>query len=156
VTVRRKIRLPIFLVGACALVAVAGCSSSAKPNSSSSSGTTTVASGKQPVCAARTNLKESVAALATPSLLTGGKAAIQSALSTVKDNLAAVASSADAAYQPQVDAVQSAVNDFTMALSEFGNGDVTQNVQALGTAITNVGSTSDALVTKLQASCPSS
>jgi hypothetical protein len=137
-------------------VAVTGCSSSSKPSSSSSSGTTTVASGKQPVCAARANFKESVAALATPSLLTGGKAAIQSALGTVKDNLAAVASSADAVYQPQVDAVKSAVNDVTTALSEFGNGNVTQNVQALGTAITNVGSTSAALVARLKASCPSS
>ena len=37
---------------------------------------------KQPVCAARANLKESVTALANPVLLAGGKAGIQSAIDT--------------------------------------------------------------------------
>jgi hypothetical protein len=137
--------------GAIAVIALTGCSSS-----KSSSSSTTVASGKQAVCSARANLKQSVGALADPALLTGGKAGIQSALDTVKKNLDAVSSSAQQVYKPQVDAVKSAVSDLESAVSKIGSGSPTQTLQAVGTAITKVGSTSATLVTTLKTACPSS
>lgn len=147
-----------FLVAASAMAAMSfvGCSSSSTSSSTSSSSATTVTSGKDPVCAARANLTQSVTALTDPSLLAGGKSAIQSALDAVKKNLDAVFASAGDVYKPQVDAVKSAVDDLQAAVSNLGSGDVTQNLQAVGTAITKVGSTSATLVSTLQAACPSS
>ena len=147
-----KLKPLVALSAIAAIAVISGCSSS----SSSSHTTTTVASGKQPVCAARANLQQSVTALANPSLLTGGKSAIQSALDTVKTNLDAVSSSAQQVYKPQVEAVKSAVSDLETALSKLGNGSPTQNLQAIGTAITKVGSTAATLVTTLQTACPAS
>ena len=115
-----------------------------------------MAAGKQSVCTARSDLKSSVTALTNPALLTGGKAGIQAALDTVKTNLDAVASSAKSVYTPQVDAVKSAVNDLETALSKFGSGSLTSNLQAAGTAIASVGTTAAALIATLQAECPSS
>ena len=89
-------------------------------------------------------------------LLTGGKAGIQSAVDTVKTNLDAVSSSAQATYKPQVDAMKSAVSDLETAVSKIGSGSPTQTLQAVGTAITKVGTTSAALVTTLKTACPSS
>jgi hypothetical protein len=153
VTVKLKSLLAASVM-AIAVIAVAGCSSSSK--SSASDTTTTVASGKASVCTARANLKQSVTALASPSLLTGGKAGIQSALDTVKTNLDAVSTSAQDVYKPQVDATKSAVSDLETAVSKIGSGSPTQTLQAVGTAITKVGTTSAALVTTLTAACPSS
>jgi hypothetical protein len=135
------------------VMAVAGCSSSSK--SSSSSDTTTTA-GKGAVCTARASLKQSVTALANPALLTGGKAGIQSALDTVKTNLDAVSSSAQDVYKPQVDATKSAVDDLQTAVSKIGSGTPSQTLQAVGTAIAKVGTTSGALFTTLKTACPSS
>lgn len=134
-------------------IAVAGCSSTSSPSATSE---TTAASAKQAVCTARTNLKASVTALASPALLTGGKAGIQAALDTVKTNLDAVASSAKSDYKPQVDAVQSAVNDLQTALGHLGSGSATSNLEAIGTAIASVGTTGAAFVSMLKAECPSS
>jgi len=141
-------------VAACALAAVvvAGCSSSSKSTSSSSNPTTTVA--KQAVCTARAQLQQSVTALADPALLTQGKSAIQSQLDTVKTNLDAVSSTAGDVYKPQVDAVKSAIQDLESALGKLGNGNLSANLQAVGTAIAKVGSTSATLVTTLQTACP--
>ena len=103
----------------------------------------------------RDNLKSSVTALSNPSLLTGGKAGIQSALATVKTNLDAVPSAAKSSYEQQVNAVKAAVDDVQTALGNLGSGSVTSNLQAVGTAITSVGTTAAALIADLQAECPS-
>ena len=141
---------PLVVAFALSAIVLAGCGST----STSSSSSTTAASSKQAVCTARDNLKSSVTALTSPSLLTGGKAGIQSALATVKTNLDAVASSAKSGYKPQVDAVKSAVSDLEKALGNLGNGSVTSNLQAVGTAIASVGTTAAALISSLQAECP--
>ena len=124
-----KLKL-LVAAGAVMALAIGGCSSTS--TSSSSSTTTSVAAGKQSLCTARTNLKSSVTALANPALLTGGKAGIQTALDTVKTNLDAVASSAQSTYQPQVDAVKSAVNDLETALGKFGSGSTASNLDGGG------------------------
>jgi hypothetical protein len=142
-----KVKSLVALSAVAAIAVISGCSSSAK----SSSTTTT---GKQAVCAARANLQQSLTALANPSLLTGGKSAIQSAVDTVKTNLDGVSSSAQQVYKPQVDAVTSALNGLETALSKLGNGNLTQNMQAVGNAIASVGNTAANLVTTLQTACP--
>ena len=142
-----QVKLLVALSAIAAIVVMPGCSSSSK-----SSTTTTI--GKQAVCAARTNLQQSVTALANASLLTSGKSAIQAALDKVKTNLDAVSSSAQQVYKPQVDAAKSAVSDLETAVSNLGGGNLTQNLQAVGNAITNVGSTADTLFTTLQTACP--
>jgi hypothetical protein len=141
---------------AIAVLAVTGCSSSSKSASSPSETSTTSGTGKDPVCAARANLKESVTALTQPSLLQGGRSAVQSALDTVKKNLSAVSSSAQQVYNPDVNDVKSAVNDLETALSKLGNGKASENLQALGTAITSIGSTSETLFATVQTACPAS
>ncbi len=75
---------------ACLALTVVGCGSS----SSSSSSTTTTA--KQKVCADKDKLQSSVNDLADPSVLTGGKSSITSALDKVKKNLTALRTSAKA------------------------------------------------------------
>ena len=146
-------RLKLLVVcSVIASVGIVGCTSTS--SSSSSSTTTTAVSGKQAVCVARDNLRSSVEALASPSLVTGGKAGIQSALDNVKTSLDAVASAAGAHYKPQVDAVKTAVSDLQTALSNFGSGSTTSNLQAAGTAIANIGTTAETLITSLQTECP--
>jgi hypothetical protein len=109
----------LVAAGAMALVVLAGCSSDDSSSDSSSSTTTTL--DKQAACAARTDLKQSVTALTDPSLRSSGKAAIESALATVKTNLDAV-SSTTGAPQAQVDDVKSAISDLETTLSKVGNG----------------------------------
>ena len=105
----------------------------------------------------RTDLKESVTALADPALLTGGKDGIQSALDTVKANLDAFGDAAGETYKPEVDATKSAVNDLESAVSDIGSGSVTETLQTRWYhRIANVGTTSAALMTKLTTACPSS
>jgi len=141
---------------AMAAMTVTGCSSSSKSSSGSSDTTTTTAApNKQPVCAARTHLEQSVRGLASPALLTSGKAGVQSALDTVKTNLDAVSSSAQDVYKPQVDAVRSAIDDVETELSNMGNGNASANLQAVGTAIAKVGTTSATLSSTLKTACPS-
>ena len=144
----------LIVASVIAAVSIGGCSTT----SSSTSGSTTAstsAPSKQDVCAARDKLKSSVTALANPSVLTGGKAGIQTALDSVKTSLDSVAGTAKATYQPQVDAVKSAVTDLQTALDKFGNGSTTSNLQAAATAITNIGTTSTTLIAMLQVDCPS-
>ena len=145
---------PLVMTGVISAAVLAGCGSTS--SSSSSSTTTTAASSKQAICTARDNFKSSVTALTSPSLLTGGKAGIQSALATVKTNLDAVVSTAKSAHKPQVDAVKSAVSDLEKALGNLGNGSVTNNLQAVGTAIASVCTTAATLISTLHTECPTS
>ncbi len=150
-------KLKTFLAATAILaVALTGCSDDSDSTADSAKTTTTEASGKAPVCEARSDLAESVKALADPSLLTGGKAGIESALDEVKSDLDALSSAAGDVYQPQVDDVKAAVDDVGTAVSGLGSGSVTENLQAVGNAIADVGTTSADLLSTVQKDCPSS
>ena len=144
-------------------VAVVGCSSntsSAKTPATSAAPatagpTTTYPAGKEQVCQARDQLKTSVAALTSPSLLAGGASAIKAAVDKVQTDLNAVKSSASQDYQPQVDAMQTALQQLQTAVGNLGNGNASDNLKAVGSAIAKVGTTSNSLFTKLQAACGS-
>src|SRR5690349_5228002 len=101
-----------FAVIVIAAIGLAGCGDDDNTGSSSdtAAATTTTASGKEAVCDARSQLSDSVKALANPALLTGGKEGIESALDDVKTDLDDLSDAAGDTYKPQVDDVKSALD----------------------------------------------
>ena len=94
---------------ALAALAVAGCSSKSGSSAASTTSTTaqsvtssTYPAGKEAVCQARDQLKTSITALTKPTLLTGGSAAIKTAVDQVQTDLDALKAAAKTDYQPQV------------------------------------------------------
>jgi hypothetical protein len=143
------------------LVAVVGCSSKSSTSASStsttagSSSSTTYPTGKEQVCQARDQLKSSVTALTKPTLLAGGATSIKAAADKVKSDLTDLKAAVKDDYKPPVDAVQTSVDDLETAAGALGNGDVTQNLKAVGTAIATVGTTTSDLFTQLKTACGS-
>jgi hypothetical protein len=132
-------------------------SSSSSSSSSTSPGngspSSTYPAGKQQVCQARDQLKASVKALATPALLVQGTDAIKAAVDKVRSDLQAVKAAAKTDYTPEVDALQTSLQDLQTSLGNLGNGSGTRNLQAVATDIGNVGTSAQALFSKLDASC---
>jgi hypothetical protein len=154
-TPARKLIVALVAVAA---VALGGCSSTSKTSTSA----TTVAgsapsypAGKEQVCQARDQLKSSVEALTKPSLLMSGTSSIKAAVTKVQDDLTSLKSAAKTDYKPQVEAVQTSVKDLQSAVSDHSNKSISQNLQDIGTAISNVGTTSSELFTQLKTSCGS-
>ena len=157
------------LAGAVAVtlaVVLAGCSSSTSPSTSSSSsaatsassaasGSTSYPAGKEQICQARDQLKTSVTALTKPALLLGGADAIKAAVGQVQTDLSAVVAAGKQDYEPQVTAMQSSLNALQTAVGNLGNGSVTENMTAVGTAIASTGTAAAELFTQLKAACGS-
>ena len=131
----------------------AGSSTSAAKAGSSTA--TSYPAGKEQLCQARDQLKTSMEALTNPILLTGGADAIKGAVDTVRTDLNAVVAAGKEDYQPQVDAVQSSLQQLQTAVGNLGSGNLAQNLQAVGTEIAAVGNASADLFTQLKASCGS-
>ena len=96
-----------------------------------------------------------MAALTNPNLLKGGAAGIKAAISQVQTDLNALKTAAKGEYQPQLDAVQTALQQLQTAVGNLSNSQSSQNLAAVGSAIAKVGTTSAALFTTLQTSCGS-
>ncbi len=162
------------VVGAAAAalaVALAACSSSTSPSTSSStaasstaastvsssgsSGSTSYPAGKEQVCQARDQLKTSISALTNPSLLVGGAAAIKAAVDQVQTDLSSLVSAGTQDYEPQVNAMRSSLQELQTAVGNLGNGNMTENLQAVGRAIAATGTASGDLFTQLKAACGS-
>jgi hypothetical protein len=107
------------------------------------------------VCQARDQLKTSVEALTDPSVLTSGTSAIKAAVDRVQSNLDALRTAAKQDYKPEVDAFQTSLQQLESAVGNLGNGNLSQNLQAVGSAIAKVGTTSGDLFSKLKAACES-
>jgi hypothetical protein len=133
--------------------ASASASATSLPMHALSSTSTTYPAGKQQLCEARAKLKTSVATLVKPSTLTSGRNAIKAAANQVKTNLTAFKKAAKGYYKPQINAVQAAVQQVVTAAGKLGNGQVSKNLEAVGSAITKVGTTTAALVANTKASC---
>jgi hypothetical protein len=142
----------VFAVVAVAAIVLVGCSDD-DSGSESGDSTTTTAKGESAECAARSDLQSSVKALADPSLLTGGKAGIESAVDDVKSDLDEVKSTTKDANQSDVDATKTAVDDLEKAVKDLGDGSITANLTAIGNAIAKVGTTGGTLVSSLGADC---
>ena len=147
-------------------IALAGCSSStststgttpsASSTSPASSGTpSSYPAGKEQLCQARDQLKTSLASLTNPSLLQQGTVVIKAAVDQVQTDLNAVVAAGTQDYQPQVTALQSALQQLQSATGNLGNGNVSQNLQAVGTAIAATGTAAADLFGQLQATCGS-
>ena len=172
---RHRIRcVAVSAMVAALAIALAGCSSSTTPTPSTSTstgtGTTPSASstspassgtpssypaGKEQLCQARDQLKTSVASLTNPSLLQQGTVVIKAAVDQVQTDLNAVVAAGTQDYQPQVTALQSALQQLQSATGNLGNGNVSQNLQAVGTAIAATGTAAADLFGQLQATCGS-
>jgi hypothetical protein len=134
---------------ACVALIAAGCSSG---SSSSSSSSTTP---KQKVCADKDALQSSAKHLVDPSVLSGGKSSINSALDDVNHDLDSLKTSAKASLQPQVDAVQSAVDQLKTAVQGFGSGSLASNISKATDAGSKVVSSAGKLASSLADQCPS-
>ncbi len=167
-TARRWVRATPIAVGAvmAILALTAGCSASTTPSTTStptsaaasaaaSSGSANDPAGKEQICAARDQLKTSVAALTDASLLTGGSTGIKAAVAQVQTNLTAVKTAGKETYATEVDAMQSSVDQLQTAAGELGNGNAAENLQSVGTAIAATGLAAEKLFTKLKTACGS-
>ena len=169
-TARRRVPATPIAVGAVVaiLALTTGCSSSTTPSTTTSTPTSAAASssssssssandpaGKEQICAARDQLKTSVAALTDASLLTGGTTGIKAAVAQVQTDLAAVKTAGKETYATEVDAMQSSVDQLQTATGELGNGNAAENLQSVGTAIAATGVAAEKLFTKLKTTCGS-
>ena len=146
-------------------VVLAGCNSATSPSTSSSaasssassavSGSTGYPAGKEQVCQARDQLKTSISALTNPALLVGGADAIKAAVTQVQTDLGGVVAAGKQDYEPQVTAVQSSLDALQTAVGNLGNGNVTQNIQAVGAAIAATGTAAADLFSQLKTTCGS-
>ena len=107
------------------------------------------------MCADKSALQSSIKALTNPDLLTSGTSSIKAALKKVKTNLDALGQSVKADLKPQVDAVKSALDQLQTVVDNVGSGSLTDNLQAIGDAISKVGATTGDLASALSSECPS-
>jgi len=132
---------------ACLAFGLVGCGSDSDSDASSS--TTTA---QDAVCADTTELKNSVTDL-TDLDLTSGKSEITAGLNKVEKNIDALGDSAQADLQPEIDDVKDALNELQTAVKNFGDGNLTDNLQDAGSAIANVGSSAGDLLGSLDTQC---
>ncbi len=105
------------------------------------------------MCTAADNLKQSMSALADPSLLTGGKSGIESAVNKVKSDVTALESAAKGSYTTETSAVKSSLDQLETAVGKLGNGNVVQTLPEVKTAITSLGSSVSSLESALKTKC---
>ena len=109
-------------------------------SSSSSAGT-----GSAQLCADRDASKSSVQALTSVDVVKNGTSGIQTALTKVKDDLAALKTSATADLQPEITALEDALSSLESAIKDTGSGGVAPIV----TAAKDVAQTGSTLLTSL-------
>ena len=143
----------VAVMGPAALVACGSSSSTSGSSTTSKSTSSSTSSSKDAVCTAADNLKQSMKALTDPSLLTGGKSGIESAVSKVKSDFSVFESAAKGSYQTQTDAMKSSLDQLETAVGDLGNGNVTQNIPKVGTAIAAVGSSFSSLESAVTTKC---
>ena len=102
-------------------------------------------------CAAKDALGESITDLQDMDL-SGGAAGIQDALGDVKDDLAELRSSVSDELQPDVQAVEQAVQDLETALGDIGSGGLGEAVSA----VSELASAGGSLIHTLEEGCGSS
>ena len=90
-------------------------------------------------------MRDSVDALADVDLVAEGTNGAKSAISAVKDDLAALRSSAGSELEPEVQAVQDAVDDLETAVGNLDSGGATQAVTAVSDLVTSAGTLLDSL-----------
>ncbi len=120
-----------------------------------SEGSATYPPDQAQLCQARDDLQASLGELTSPALLTQGASAIGSAVDQVQNDLDAVVTAAQPELKPQLDAVQTSLEQLRSAVGDLGDGGIAQNVQAVGSAAGDVGSASTDLLSELDKICGS-
>ena len=110
---------------------------------SAASGSSAASSGD--VCADREALRSSVAALKDVDLVAEGTNGATAAISAVKDDLAALKTSAGSTLQPQVQAVQDDIDQLETAVGNLDSGGASQAVTAVSSLVTSAGKLLDSL-----------
>ena len=119
----------------------------ATSTSSTTSGTNAPSgpSGSPALCSARDTLKTDIQGLASVDLVKNGTSGLQDALTKIKNDLQAVKSAAGSDLQPQVNSLQTAVDQLSTALSNASS----VGVAGVVTAAKNVATAGSALLTSL-------
>jgi hypothetical protein len=171
---RARVRSGFVVASASVALVVAGCSSSSGTNSSTAStsaasssavapvassapaaGTAAYPVGKEQVCAARDQIKTSLTALISPSMLTGGTAGIKTAVENVQTAVKSFVAAGKQDYAPQVSALQNALTQVQSALGTVGSGGGTASLKNVITGISAAGVAGSALLTQLKTDCGS-
>jgi hypothetical protein len=118
---------------------------STSSSTSTSSTSTSAGSGNAQLCADRDALTASIQDLTSVDIVKNGTAGLTTALTKVKDNLAAVKASASAQLQPQVKAFEDALTALGTAVTNLSSGGVASVV----TAATTAGQAGSTLITSL-------
>ena len=134
-----------------AAVATVGESTSAEPTTPSvapaASSTPAASSGSGDMCADRESLRASVASLEDVDLVAEGTNGVTAAVDAVKDDLTALRGSVSADLQPQVQAVQDAVDALDTAAADLGEG----GAAAAAAAVTSLSAAAGTLLDSLEA-----
>jgi hypothetical protein len=122
-----------------------GATSQATTSTADSAADAASAAPSGDVCADRQALSESVDALGDVDLVAEGTDGARSAISAVKDDLAALRSSAGSELEPEVQAVQDAIDKAETAVGNLGSGGATQAVTAVSELVTSAGTLLDSI-----------
>ena len=135
---------------------VTSSSTDAQPSSSApESGASSYPAGKEDICQARDQLSASINGLTDPALLTGGTAGIQAAVGEVQSSLTALVAAGKDDYAPQIEALQTALDQVQTAVGDVGDGNAAAGLVAIGAAIGSVGTAASSLFTELRTTCGS-
>ncbi len=169
-----RVRTGIVIATASVALVVSGCTSSSSGGSNGSTQSSAVASsvvassapaattgasayptGKEQVCAARDQVKASLTALTSPSILTGGTAGIKTAVGNLETAVKSFAAAGKQDYEPEVAALQNALKQVQSALGTIGNSGGSAALKNVVTGIAAAGTAGNALLTKLKTDCGS-
>lgn len=115
---------------------------------STASESSTAVSGD--VCADREALRSSVADLTDVDLVAEGTNGVEPAVEAVKEDLAALRSSAESELEPEVQAVEDAVDELETAVADLGSGGAAE----AATAVSDLAEAASTLLDELdQGSC---
>ena len=102
------------------------------------------------VCADREALRSSVADLTDVDLVAEGTNGVEPAVEAVKEDLAALRSSAESELEPEVQAVEDAVDELETAVADLGSGGAAE----AATAVSDLAEAASTLLDELdQGSC---
>lgn len=139
---------------AAAAVGLAACESSTTTPSRTTAPSTTPSSTPAS-CSNVAALQASLQHLGTLNVVQQGTQSLTAALQDVSTNLHNLANAAGAALRPQIDALQTSLNQLQTAVKGFANQPSAGAAAAVSTAVKNVKTAGQNLTAKVQAGCPS-
>lgn len=141
-----------LVLAACSSDNTDNATTSPSTDTTASSGTASATPGSNAVCDSLDALRTDVKAMTGAGTLAEFKASFQDA----QNDFADLKPAASAAYGPDVDAVQAALQDFGTALDNAGQGGAGSSLQQLGTAAVQLGTAVQQLVTDVPCGASSS